>query len=97
MPPYIRGVAFAEAIARFRMVGWQDYGQEGSHHHMVHPKRPGVRLSLPDHRRHDIGPATLGRAIELAGLTGEQFLRLTGSGSRRYARQIRREVYGMED
>jgi predicted RNA binding protein YcfA (HicA-like mRNA interferase family) len=97
MPPFIRSVAFADAMTRLKMVGWRDDGQEGSHHYLVHPKMPGVRLSLPDHRRHDMDPLTLGRTIESAGLTREQFLRLTGSGYRRYAREIRREVYGMED
>jgi predicted RNA binding protein YcfA (HicA-like mRNA interferase family) len=97
MPPFIRGIAFEDAVGRLKMVGWQDYGQAGSHRFMVNQKMPGVRLDLPDHRRHDVDPVTLGRVVELAGLTREQFLRLTGSGSRRYAGQIRREVYGMED
>ena len=96
MPPFIRGVAFADAIARFKMVGWQDDGQVGSHHRLVHPKMPGVILVLPDHRRGDMSPGTLGGIVRLAGLTREQFLRLAGSGSRRYSRQIRREVYGMD-
>ncbi len=97
MPPFIRGVPFTDAVARLESVGWQEHTQRGSHLRLVHPNMPGVSLIFPDHRRHDVDPAILGRAIELAGLTREQFLSLTGSGRRRGARQICREVYGMED
>jgi predicted RNA binding protein YcfA (HicA-like mRNA interferase family) len=90
-------VAFADALARFRMVGWREVGQSGSHRYLDHPKRPRIRLNSPDHRNQDLDPATLGKAVELAGLTAEQFLGLTGSGHRRYARQIRREVYCMDE
>ena len=64
---------------------------------MVHPKMPEAILILPDHRGRDLDPTTLGTVVEDASLTAEQFLRLTGSGHRQYARRIRREVYGMED
>ena len=97
MSPFIRGVSFAEALARFRMLGWSDDRQEGSHHHLIHPHLPGVRLNLPDHRQHDIDPVILGSAVEAAGLTRNQFNQLTGAGRRRAARQIRREVYGMSE
>jgi predicted RNA binding protein YcfA (HicA-like mRNA interferase family) len=96
MPPFIRGVAFADALTRFKLVGWREDIQEGSHLRLVHPKFPGISISLPDHRRHDLDPLTLGRAVEIAGLTGEQFSRLTGSGHRQHARRIRQGVYGME-
>ena len=97
MPPFIRGVSFADAVGRFRLIGWQDDGQEGSHFRMVHPNMPGVKLNLPNHRGQDLAPATLGKNVEDAGLTERQFASLTGSGHRRNARQIRRGVYGMED
>ena len=97
MPPFIRGVSFADAVRRFRLIGWQDDGQEGSHFRLAHPNMPGVRLNLPDHRGQDLAPATLGKDVEDAGLTAEQFARLTGGGRRRNAREIRRTVYGMED
>ena len=80
MPPFIRGVAFADALTRFKLVGWREDIQEGSHLRLVHPKFPGISISLPDHRRHDLDPLTLGRAVEIAGLTGKQFSRLTGRG-----------------
>ena len=79
------------------MIGWHDDGQEGSHHFLTHPKMPGVRLNFPDHRRRDMDPLTLGKNLESAGITRQQFLGLAGSGRRRNARQIRREVYRMED
>jgi predicted RNA binding protein YcfA (HicA-like mRNA interferase family) len=97
MPSYVRGVSFADALARFNLVGWEQVNQEGSHVALRHPNLPDVIIRLPDHRRRDLKPRTLGAAVEAAGLTAEQFLRLAGNGSRRYARQIRREVYGMED
>ncbi len=97
MPPFITGISFNEAIARFRMIGWQDDGQEGSHHFLTHPKMPGVRLNLPDHRRSDMDPMTLGKNLVSAGITRQQFMQLTGSGRRRNARRIRQEVYGMSD
>ena len=97
MPPFIRGVSFADAVRRFRLIGWQDHGQEGSHFRMVHPNMPGVRLNLPDHRRQDLDPAILGKNVEDAGLTTEQFASLRGRGRRRNAFLICREVYGMED
>ena len=97
MPPYVPGVSFADALARFKLVGWEQMNQEGSHVALRHPNLPDVIIRLPDHRRRDLKPGTLGVAVEAAGLTAGQFLRLTGSGHRRYARQIRREVYGMED
>ena len=97
MPPFIRGVSFADALARFRMIGWEYDGQEGSHHYLTHPKMPGTRIFLPDHRRRDLDPVTLGVAVEYAGLTAAQFRQLAGSGRRRNARRIRQEVYGMAD
>ena len=97
MPPFVRGVSFNDAIARFKLIGWQDDGQAGSHHYLKHPKMPGVRLNLPDHRQHDMEPLTLGKNLESAGITLQQFMGLTGSGRRRNARRIRREVYGMMD
>lgn len=97
MPPYIPGVSFSDALARFKSVGWYDDGQAGSHRRLNHPKRPGVTVILPDHRRRDIPPATLGNAVEKAGLTEKQFLSLTGSGHRRNVSLIRKEVYGMAD
>ena len=97
MPPFIRGVSFAEALRRFKSIGWREDGQEGSHLHLTHPNMNGVRLELPDHRRHDLDPSTLGGIVEKAGLTGPQFRQLTGSGQRQNARRIRREVYGMEN
>ena len=54
-------------------------------------------MSLPDHRRRDLDPAILGAVVEMAGLTGAQFRRLTGAGHRRYAREIRWQVYAMEE
>ena len=97
MPPFIRGVSFADAARRFRLIGWQDDGQEGSHFRLVHPNMPGVRLNLPDHMGQDLAPGTLGKNVEDSGLTAEQFRQLTGNGHRRNAQRIRREVYGMED
>ena len=73
-------------------MGWREDIQEGSHLRLAHPKFPGISISLPDHRRRDLDPVTLGRAVQIAGLTAEQFSRLTGSG---HARQIRQGVYGM--
>ena len=97
MPPFVTGVSFNDAIARFKLIGWQDDGQTGSHHFLAHPKMPGVRLNLPDHRRHDLNAMTLGKNIESAGITLAQFMALTGAGRRRNARRIRREVYRMRD
>ena len=97
MPPFISGISFADAPARFRMVGWEDDGQEGSHHYLAYPKLPGIRIFLPDHRRRDLDPVTLGAAVEYTGLTVAQFRQLTGSGRRRNARRIRQEIYGMSD
>ena len=97
MPPFINGVSFADALARFKSIGWEDAGQEGSHHYLTHPKMPGVKIFLPDHRRRDVDPVTLGVAVAYAGLTAAQFRQLSGNGRRRNARRIRREVYGMAD
>ena len=97
MPPRIPGVNFVEAISRLKSVGWRDDGQSASHHFLVHPNMPGVRLSVPDHRGADLSPGTLGSIVVRAGLTREQFNRLGGSGRRRRARRIRREVYGMAE
>lgn len=95
MPPFINGVSFTDALARFKSVGWEDTGQNGSHHYLAHPKMPGVKIFLADHRRRDLNPTSLGVAVMLAGLSAEQFRQLSGSGSHRHARRIRQEVYGM--
>ena len=97
MPSYVRGVSFADALARFNLVGWEQINQEGSHVALRHPNLPDVIIRLPDHRHRDLKPRTLGAAVEAAGLTAAQFGQLSGSGRRRNARRIRREVYGMED
>ena len=97
MPPFVSGISFTEALRRFRLIGWREAGQEGSHLVLEHTSLPGALVRLPDHRRRDLKPGTLGEAIEMAGLTKDQFLSLAGSGYRRNARRIRREVYGMEE
>ena len=97
MPPLIPGISYADALARFKLVGWRDAGQSGSHHYLVHPERPGIRIPLPDHRRRDVNPAILGEAVVMAGLTEEQFRQLTGARHRRNARRIRQKVYGMSN
>ncbi len=95
MPPLIHGISFADAIARLRLVGWLDLRQRGSHVILRHPNLPGVLLNLPRHPGKDLNPALLGAEVERAGLTREQFLSLAGSGRRRNARTIKRDVYGM--
>ena len=95
MPPFITGISFNDALARFRAIGWNEAGQEGSHRKLEHPNWPAP-IYLPDHRQRDLRPGTLGGEVAKAGLTAEQFHSLAGSGRRRNARQIRREVYGME-
>ena len=97
MPPLVRGISFNDAIARFKMIGWRDDRQSGSHHFLRHPKRPGVRLNIPDHRRRDMDAMTLGKNLASAGITLSQFMSLSGKGRRRNARRIRQEVYGMAD
>ena len=97
MPPYIPGVSFADALARFKLVGWEEAGQAGSHLVLEHPCLPGVVVRLPDHRRRDLKPGTLGEAVEAAGLAKDQFFSLAGKGYRRNASRIRKEVYGMVD
>lgn len=97
MPPFIKGVSFTDAVARFRSIGWEDNGQSGSHLHLMHPRLPGVTISLPDHRRRDLDSAILGAAVAAALLTVAQFHSLSGKGHRRNARRIRQEVYGMAD
>jgi predicted RNA binding protein YcfA (HicA-like mRNA interferase family) len=97
MPPLIRGVSFADALARLESVGWVQDGQEGSHVALIHPNIPGRRIYLPDHRGRDLAPDTLGATVARAGLTREQFRSLTGSGHRRNVSRIRKEVYGMAD
>lgn len=97
MPPLIRGVSFVEALRRFKLIGWLEDGQEGSHRRLVHPNMPGVRLELPDHRHRDLNPRTLGGIVEKAGLTAAEFAALTGNGHRRNAQRIRREVYRMDE
>lgn len=95
MPPLIHGISFGDAIARFRLVGWQELRQHGSHVILRHPNLPGVLLNLPRHPGKDLNSALLGAEVERAGLTREQFFSLGGSGRRRNARTIKREVYGM--
>ena len=97
MPPFIPGVSFGEALKRFKLIGWKEVGQEGSHVALEHPSMPGAIVRLPDHRRKDLNPRTLGEAVATAGLTRDQFVSLSGPGYRRNARRIRMEVYEMAE
>ncbi len=96
MPPRIPGISFSDALRWFRALGWRRVRQGGSHLQLKHPNLPRVTLSLPD-RRGDVAPSILGGEVEKAGLTAAQFHSLAGSGRPRNTRQIRREVYGLEN
>lgn len=63
-----------DAVKAFQKAGWQPIGQVGSHMVMVKADMR-VNLSIPQHKELSIG--TLRALIRNAGLTIEEFLKLS--------------------
>lgn len=49
----------------------------GSHHILLHPDRPKLAVSVPVHANQDLPRGTLKGIIEQAGLSAEEFAKLS--------------------
>lgn len=47
--------------------GWRYLKTSGSHHHYIHPTKPG-KITVPGHGRDDLAPGTLNSILKQAGL-----------------------------
>jgi predicted RNA binding protein YcfA (HicA-like mRNA interferase family) len=63
-----------EVVKTFQQDGWEMVRQRGSHIILVKPGHIAT-LSVPDHR--EVAKGTLRSLIRSAGLTVEQFIKLT--------------------
>ena len=72
MPPLIRNVAFAQAVALLQRFGYRRTGQTGSHVHMVNAA--GNEIILINHGSRAISAGTMGSIVEKAGINPDHFL-----------------------
>jgi predicted RNA binding protein YcfA (HicA-like mRNA interferase family) len=71
--PRITAVALVRALHR---AGWKDRGQQGSHLQLVHPEKPGARVTVPMHSGTVLALGTLKVVLDQAGLTPEELQEL---------------------
>jgi predicted RNA binding protein YcfA (HicA-like mRNA interferase family) len=64
-----------EILRALLKAGFTIHHQRGSHARLVHPGKPGARVTLPVHNR-EVPLKTLRSIIRQAGLTEEEFLNL---------------------
>ena len=72
MPPLIRNVTFAQAVAVLQRFGYRQVRQTGSHVRMVNAA--GNEITLTNHGSHPIHPGTMGRTLAQAGINPDHFL-----------------------
>lgn len=87
MPPLIRNVPFAQAVALLQMFGYRQVRQRGSHVRMVNAA--GNEITLTNHGSRSIHPTTMGRIVESAGINPDHFLWGLGRADRRGRRAPR--------
>jgi predicted RNA binding protein YcfA (HicA-like mRNA interferase family) len=68
-------VSGRRAVKAFQKIGYEIDHQTGSHIILRHRDPPHRRLSVPDHN--ELAKGTLRKLIRQAGLTVEEFVRLT--------------------
>lgn len=76
MSPKLPRVTGSEVMKALQRTGWYADRQKGSHVHMRHPDRPGMRVTVAVHAGETIKPATLRTILDQAGLTVDQFVEL---------------------
>ena len=87
MPPLIRNVAFAQAVALLQRFGYRRVRQTGSHVRMVNAA--GNEITLTNHGSRPIHPGTMGIIVEKAGINPDHFLWGLGRADRRGRRAPR--------
>ena len=87
MPPLIRNVAFAQAVALLQQFGYWRTGQRGSHVYMRNAD--GNIITLVNHGGRPIGAGTMGSIVERAGINPDHFLWGLGRADRRGRRAPR--------
>jgi predicted RNA binding protein YcfA (HicA-like mRNA interferase family) len=61
-----------ELLRALRRAGWRELRVTGSHHHLGHPDRPGVLLTLAVHASQSVPIGTLQAILERAGISAEE-------------------------
>ena len=87
MPPLIRNVTFAQAVALLQRFGYRRVRQTGSHVRMVNAA--GNEITLTNHGSRPIHAGTLGIVVEKAGINPDHFLWGLGRADRRGRRAPR--------
>ena len=87
MPPLIRNVTFAQAVALLQRFGYRQVRQSGSHVRMVNAA--GHAITLTDHGSRPLRGTTMGDIVEDAGIDPDHFLWGLGRADRRGRRAPR--------
>lgn len=58
---------FKEMEKIIKADGWKHKNTQGSHHHYVHPVKPG-KVTIPDHGKKDLTPGVVKSILKQAGL-----------------------------
>ena len=75
MSPKLPAVTSREVVAALKRAGFYIHHQKGSHVTLKHSSDPSKRVTVPYHNR-DLNKRTLGRILDQAGLTTEEFVAL---------------------
>ena len=87
MPPQIRNVAFAQAVALLQQFGYRRVRQTGSHVRMVNAA--GHEITLINHGSRSLRATTMGKIVAQAGINPDHFLWGLGRADRRGRRAPR--------
>jgi predicted RNA binding protein YcfA (HicA-like mRNA interferase family) len=71
----LAGVRPRDVVRALQRAGFTVHRIKGSHHHLRHPDKLHLRVSVPMHQR-DLPPGTLRAIIRQADLTVDEFLDL---------------------
>ena len=87
MPPLIRNVAFAQAVAVLQRFGYRQVSQTGSHVRMVNAA--GNEITMINHGSRSLRASTMGSIVAQAGINPDHFLWGLGRADRRGRRAPR--------
>ena len=71
MSPRMPRVSGADVLRVLRRLGWVEIRQNGSHHHLRHPDRPGALVTVAVHAGQQVPVGTLAAILDAAGLTAD--------------------------
>jgi predicted RNA binding protein YcfA (HicA-like mRNA interferase family) len=76
MSPQLPRVTANDLLRALGRAGWRVKRSAGSHTHLVHDDKHGMRVTIPMHAGVTIGPRLLDKILAQAGMTADELRRL---------------------